>query len=183
MKARISRPRLQPQRRRHRWRSKVISSRLLCCLTMTTLPILLRWRYRTRLRSSSMPHGTTAAQASHETSLVPGISSHQRASSAKTRFRTRRFMSANCRVKLRRCRATRLSTRLCSRLMTRRRWLSVRQCRQLSRLKCGCMCWSSSARRPAQRNTGLNFGRLMTIITKCQGHQSSTIISSITTSR
>nr|VXZ83362.1 Uncharacterised protein [Klebsiella pneumoniae] len=109
--------------------------------------------------------GAKAGQASHGMSPAPGISSPQRALLATTRCRTRRSISANCREKLRRCRATRLSTRLCSRLMTRRRWLSVRQCRQLSRLRCGCMCWSSSARRPAQRNTGLNFGRLMTIIT------------------
>lgn len=61
---------------------------------MTTLHTSLRWRCRTRLRSSSMPHGTTAAQVLLETSPAPGISSHQRASSVTTRCRTRRFISA-----------------------------------------------------------------------------------------
>ncbi len=127
--------------------------------------------------------GTTVAQASHGMSPAPGISSPRRALSATIRFRTRRSILANYREKLRLCRAMRLSTRLCSRLMTRRRWLSVRQCRQLSRLKCGCMCWSSSVRRPAQRNTGSSSGRSMTTTIRCLARQSSMIISSITTSR
>ncbi len=37
------------------------------------------------------------------------------------------------------------------------------------------MCWFSSARRPAQRNTGSSFGRSMTTTIRCLVHPSSTI--------
>lgn len=56
-----------------------------------------------------------AGQASHGMSPAPGISSPQRALLATTRCRTRRSISANCREKLRLCRAMQSSTRRCSR--------------------------------------------------------------------
>ncbi len=37
------------------------------------------------------------------------------------------------------------------------------------------MCWSSSARQPAQRNTGSSSGRSMTTTIRCLVHPSSTI--------
>ena len=149
---------------------------------MTTLPTSLRWQCRIQCHFVINATGTTVAQTSHGMSPAPGISSPRRVYRRRYAFvldvlywRTigRNYVSAG---------QCGLSTRLCSRLMTRRRWLSVRRVSPIVSTQVWVHVLVQLGATAGTTQYRIKFWQVDDDNNQVHARQSSMIISSITTS-